>query len=160
VSKVWSFARYWLPVLIWLAVIFSASGDRQSFRHSSRIIAPIVRWLYPDISEESLDEVVTFGRKCAHVTEYAILAMLCWRALRKPRKADPCPWAWREAGWAAGLVALYAATDEIHQCFVPSRYGSPWDVLIDTLGGVLGLLVLWAFFTWRRASRRTQGQHL
>jgi VanZ family protein len=155
VSKVRSFAKYWLPVLIWMAVIFSASGDRQSFRHSSRIIAPIVRWLFPQISDESLDAVVTFVRKGAHVAEYAVLAALCWRALRKPRKLDPRSWSWRDAGWAVSLVALYALTDEIHQSFVPSRYGSWRDVLVDTMGGVLGLLLVWAWGCWRRCRRQT-----
>jgi VanZ family protein len=145
-----SLARYWLPVVIWMAVIFSASGDHQSFQRSSRIIGPLVHWLFPNISEARLNAVVTAVRKGAHVTEYAILGLLLWRALRKPARSDPRPWSWRAAGGGVGLVALYAASDEIHQTFVPSRQGSVWDVLIDTTGAVLGLLLLWAFGRWRQ----------
>jgi VanZ family protein len=45
---------------------------------------------------------------------------------------------------ALGLAAFYACTDEFHQTFVPSRQGSAWDVLLDTGGASLGLLLLWA----------------
>jgi VanZ family protein len=82
-------------------------------------------------------------RKCAHLTEYAILALLVLRAVRKPVRNDPRPWRWSEAGWAILLVVLYASSDEIHQIFVPHREGKFADVIIDTSGGVAGLLIVW-----------------
>src|SRR5882762_5808757 len=91
VPKFRAFLIYWLPVLIWMAVIFSASSDPMSFTHSSRIIAPILRWLLPNISDQSLHAVVFAVRKAAHVTEYAILALLVWRALQKPNAGNPRP---------------------------------------------------------------------
>ena len=127
-----------------MALIFSASGDTKSFQHSSRIIEPIVRWLMPQMSAKSVRSVVFAVRKCAHVTEYAILAMLVWRALRKPIRNDPRPWDWKQAAVAVLLVALYAATDEWHQLMVPSRQGSALDVLLDTVGAALGILLVWA----------------
>jgi len=89
--------------------------------------------------------IVLLARKCAHLTEYAVFALLLWRALRKPVKNDPRPWLWREARLALLMVALYAASDEFHQCFVPTRTGLVSDVLVDTAGGAAGLLALWAF---------------
>ncbi len=138
------FLRYWLPVLLWMGVIFSASGDSNSAEHSSRIIAPLVRWLLPDLSEEAVHAVVLFVRKSGHVVEYAVLALLLWRALRKPAKSGSTPWRWSEAGLALGVAALYAATDELHQAMVPSRQGCVGDVLLDTSGAALALLCLWA----------------
>lgn len=143
------FIRYWLPVLVWMGLIFSASGDQASFSHSSRIIEPIARWLFPHISDQAIHAIVVFTRKGAHLTEYAVLALLVWRALRKPRKDDPRPWGWSEAGLALALTALYAAADECHQLLVPSRQGSVWDVLLDTLGATVGMLCLWAVCRWR-----------
>ena len=73
----------------------------------------------------------------------------CWpscsgaRCARSPRRATP-PWRWSKAGLVLALVALYAASDEIHQAFVPSREASAWDVLLDTTGAAFGLLCLWA----------------
>ena len=144
-QRIWLFVRYWLPVLVWMGVIFSASGDSNSAERSSRIIAPLVRWLLPDLSEESVYAVVLFVRKCGHVAEYAVLALLLWRVLRRPAKAGSSPWRWSEAGLALVVAALYAASDEIHQLFVPSRQGSVWDVLLDTSSAALALLCLWGF---------------
>lgn len=94
--------------------------------------------------------VVFFIRKCAHLTEYAVLALLFWRAFRKPIRRDPRPWCWADARRSILLVGLYAASDEFHQLFVPQRDGKVSDVLIDTSGGIAGLLLLWAVGRLRR----------
>ena len=130
-----------------MVVIFSASGDKGSFQHSSRIIGPLLHWLFPDMSEVNVNHVVTFARKCAHLTEYAILAGLFWRARRQPSGFRTLSWLWREALWAVLFVAVYAMTDEFHQTFVPGREGKVTDVLIDTTGATLGMIFLW--IVWR-----------
>ena len=149
-SKARLFIKYWLPALIWMAVIFSASADSKSSQHSSHLLVPILRWLFPNLSEDAIDATVTGARKCAHLTEYAVLALLFWRALRKPVKSDPRPWSWADARLAILLVALYAASDEFHQLFVPTRDATVRDVVIDTIGGTLGLVFLWAVGRWRK----------
>jgi VanZ family protein len=145
-----SLLTHWLPVLLWMWVIFSASGDAMSFGHSSRIIGPLVRWLFPHLSDEAVHAIVVLVRKCAHVGEYAVLALLLWRAMRKPVAPGAPRRQWSSAGLVFALVALYAASDEFHQSFIPSRQGSAWDVLLDSLGGALGLLGLWAVSCWRK----------
>jgi len=115
-----------------------------SFQRSSRILAPIIRWLFPHLPEETVSGIVFIIRKCAHLTEYAVLALLLWRAFRKPVRHDPRPWRWADARLAILCVGLYAASDEFHQLFVPHREGKVGDVLIDTSGGVAALLLLWA----------------
>jgi VanZ family protein len=131
-------------------IIFAASSDRHSYQHSSRIIEPIVRWLFPHASDDAVYAVVMIGRKCAHLTEYAVLALLLWRALRKPPEPNAPSWHWSQAGLVLALVALCAASDEIHQTFVPSRQGCVTDVLLDTTGAALALLSLWAVGRWRK----------
>jgi VanZ family protein len=144
VPKFRAIIKYWLPVLVWMVIIFSASSDSMSFQHSSRILAPIIHWLLPQLTEETISSIVFFLRKCAHLTEYAVLALLLWRALRKPVRHDPRPWRWADARLALFIVAMYAASDEFHQLFVPHREGRVGDVIIDTCGGIAGLLLLWA----------------
>ena len=144
-----SFVRNWLPVLLWCAVIFGFSSDAGSSRHTSRIIGPVLRWLIPDISDDTVDRVVLGVRKAAHMTEYAALALLVWRARRKPVRGDGRPWRWVEAAFGFGFAVLFAASDEIHQAFVPSREGRVVDVLIDTAGALLGLLAIRAWGRWR-----------
>src|SRR5690349_15241729 len=73
----------WLPVVLWLALIFTFSTDAGSSKRTSRIIGPLLRWLHPGVSEETINTVQTVVRKGAHLTEYAILAALIWRALRR-----------------------------------------------------------------------------
>jgi VanZ family protein len=143
VPKVRVFLKYWLPALLWMVIIFSASGDSKSGEHSSRILAPLIRWIAPFLSERSVGEIVFAIRKLAHMFEYAVLALLFWCALRKPVRNDARPWSWREAILAIALVAVYAASDEFHQAFVPNRQGKFGDVVIDTVGAALGMLMLW-----------------
>lgn len=144
------FVSDWLPVLVCMGLIFTASSDQGSFGHSSRIIEPLLRWLLPQISAETVHAVVVAVRKCAHLTEYAVLALLVWRALRNSRRPEMPPSDWSQFRLALLLTALYAASDEFHQLFVPSREASVWDVLLDSTGGALALAALWGIGKWRK----------
>lgn len=145
------FAKYWLPVLAWFVLIFVASGDTHSFSHSSRLLGPLVKWLLPRLSESQVAEVVFYIRKGAHAAEYAVLAWLFWRAFRQHFAIGTGEWSGRIARLAWLCSTLYAATDELHQCLVPNRQGSAWDVLLDSLGALLGLAVVWIIGRRRRA---------
>jgi VanZ family protein len=153
VSKIRVLLKYWLPLLIWMGVIFSASSDRGSGERSSRIIGPIVHWLFPHWPAAQVEEVVYMARKIAHLVEFAILGWLAWHLLRKPVRQDQRPWRWSQAGGALLWVVVYAASDEFHQLFVPSRQASVRDVLIDTCGGAAGLALAWAWVTLGARSR-------
>ena len=69
------------------------------------------------------------------MTEYAILAILVYRSAELSAHSRKQFLYWG----ALAAVFLYACTDEFHQRFVPGRAGLFSDVLIDTLGGFLGL---------------------
>ena len=97
VSKLKLFTKFWLPVIFWAGLIITASGDRKSVHHSSRIIEPLVRWLIPDISDEAVHTTVFVVRKGAHVTEFAIFALLLWRVARAMLKKESPGWSWRAA---------------------------------------------------------------
>lgn len=135
--------KYWLPVGAWMLLVFSASGDAQSYRHTSRFFEPLLHWLFPQMSPAAVDSIHYFFRKTGHFTEFALLALLLWRAIRQPQKNDSRPWRWDEAGLALSVVFLYAASDELHQVFVALRTALVSDVVIDTAGGATGLLLLW-----------------
>ena len=99
----------WIPVVAWAAVIFTFSS-------------------IPSLST-ALGTWDTILRKGAHVTEYAVLGALLYRALGREPLA-----------LAVGIA--YAATDELHQYFVRGRHASPVDVAIDAVGLAAGML-LW-----------------
>ena len=137
-----SFVKFWLPALVWMLIIFSASSDSHSSQHSSCFFEPLLRWLFPQMPPARVEAIHFAFRKACHLTEYAILALLFWRGIRQPVRNDSRAWNWSEAGLALALVLLFAASDEIHQVFVPSRTGQTSDVFIDATGGALGLLAL------------------
>lgn len=140
--------RFWLPVLVWMAVIFGASADSHSYEHSSRIVIPLLRWLFPHMAPWEMERIHDFLRKCCHVTEYAIFGFLVFRALN--HSSNPLPlWSWPRVCGALLAVVLYASSDEYHQSFVPSRTPQVLDVCIDTLGGVLGLSLAFVFSYYR-----------
>ena len=96
------------------------------------------------MSDHAIHSTVIAVRKCAHLTEYAVLAILFWRALSRPERDEFRNWRWRQAAKALMLVVLYAASDEFHQLFVPSREASIRDVFIDSTGAALGLAIVWS----------------
>jgi VanZ family protein len=83
--------KYWLPVLIWMALIFSASADSHSYEHTSLLVEPFLHWLFPQMSEAHVKAIHLLFRKSGHVTEYAVLALLLWRAIRRPVKKGSTP---------------------------------------------------------------------
>jgi VanZ family protein len=150
------FLKNWLPVLIWVGVIFLGSTDLMSVEHTSRFIVPFLRWLKPDISPESLASIHFIVRKCAHVSEYAVLALLLLRAatfMTNLKRSIPIL---HVSVWGACL--LVAATDEFHQTFVQSRGASVRDFIIDSAGAIVGLLIGAIFGMGRARSARLEKQ--
>jgi VanZ family protein len=133
------FLSRYLPLVVWLAFISFASSDSFSAGNTSRIIGPLILWLFPNTSPETLAVVHFITRKIAHFTEYAILAFLAARAFRmSPRTAIRSRWFLI----SLILVVTYALIDEYHQSFVPTRTASVWDSLIDMAGGLTALLIV------------------
>lgn len=138
------FLKSWLPVLIWMAVIFGGSADSHSYEHSSRILIPLLRWLFPHMPMSEMQAIHHLARKCCHLAEYTLLGLLVFRALSHSKNTLP-PWSWPRVGGALAVVFLYASSDEFHQRFVPTRTSKFTDVLIDTAGGMIGLLLAWIY---------------
>lgn len=149
--------KHWLPVIVWMGLIFLISTDLGSAGHTSQIIVPVLKWLKPDISVDTIDLFQTIIRKGGHLTEYAILALLTMRAINLSRQNQPerqSAGYFRSAVIALLIAAIYAATDEFHQSFIPSRTASIYDVLIDTTGAfvALGAATLWKKLRGKTAS--------
>jgi VanZ family protein len=130
--------KAWLPVLLWMALMFLGSTDLMSAEHTSRFLTPFLRWLDPNISPALLDQAHLLIRKGAHVAEYAILTGLIFRALR----------GWFDGFWPRAVVGLlsaliFASTDEYHQSFIASRTSSFGDLGVDCLGAFVGIVTCW-----------------
>jgi VanZ family protein len=132
------FSRY-LPLVAWLTFISYASSDDFNAANTSRIIGPLILWLFPNTSAETLAVIHFITRKIAHFTEYAILGFLAARAFR----TSPRPFISQR--WfliCLTLIVVYALIDEYHQSFVPSRTASFFDSLIDMAGGLTALIIV------------------
>lgn len=134
--------KYWLPVLLGMAFIFFFSTGGFSSANTFWVAKTILYSLIPGISTEELGWINSFVRKAAHVVEYFILGLLLFRAFRGGSNSS---FHWRWSLFALTVVVIWAAGDEFHQFFVPTRSASPVDVGIDTAGGMLAQFasVLW-----------------
>ena len=134
-----TFLEYWLPVFIWLGVIFAGSTDIFSTEQTSRYLVPFLRWLDPQISLSTIATVHFALRKLGHLIEYAVLAALLWRALRSARNLRAKMSTLFVGVWVA--CTIIAASDEFHQSLIVSRTASLNDVLTDSLGAAIGLAI-------------------
>ena len=146
--RVWRYG----PLLLWLGFIFFASTAEFSAGNTSRIIGPLLRWIFPQISEETLALVHIITRKVAHFAEYAVLA---WFAARAFSTSSRRTFQLRWFLISFLLVIISALLDEYHQSFVPERTSSMYDSLLDMSGGLTALL-LYAF--WRSRAKRRKAE--
>lgn len=108
------FAKWWLPVIAWLIVIFIGSSIGN----------------LPRVGGKTSDGLV---HRVAHVAEFAVLGVLLLRAASKNE-----PITKRAIIMTLILVALYGASDEFHQRFTPGRSSEGLSVLFDVAGGAIG----------------------
>lgn len=166
---------YWVPVLIWLAVIFAESVSRfAASDETSRFVVPILHWLMPWLNSSQLQEAHHLLRKTGHFTGYGLLSYFLFRAFRGTQhllagSAEVLERTYRRsavtlsrseywrAGWALLAIAgtfLAASADEMHQMTLPNRTGSWWDVLLDCIGGTTFLVALLVYWSLRARQRR------
>lgn len=143
----------WIAVIAWMAVIFylshqpgSASSDL-----SSGIVTALLNlmdWVAPGLNFD-VESFHTLVRKNAHFIAYFLLSLLSLNA-------------WRSSGFSGfkqlalgfAMCVLFAVTDEIHQLFIDGRSGEARDVLIDSAGAALGVVVYAAVDNLQNLSRR------
>lgn len=140
--------------ITWMLVIFTFSAqpaeestDTSMFwgRMAGELLVPgFKNW--PEEKKESFAEKMDYPvRKAAHATEYAILGLLLFATLYPLDHRDAELIKRSRTGASFTLGALYAASDEIHQLFVPGRSGQFTDVLIDSGGVLAGILLALLF---------------
>lgn len=149
--------------VVWMCVIFSFSAQTQeesgtvSLGFSYRMVDTAGRLFGLDLDYDKIRAIAGaiehIVRKGAHMTEYAILAFLfyvwlCrWNISRRRRLAV-----------AAVMAILYACSDELHQIFVAGRAGQISDVLVDSAGALLALLLI--LMRGARTGSKEDGQKL
>jgi VanZ family protein len=114
------------------------SGKAFSGQNTSAITKPIIHWLLPEMSATNVNMIQQLLRKFGHVIEYYVLGLLLFHAFRKfSGGVQP----WRQTIPAVIVLLLCAVGDELHQFFVSGRHALVVDVGIDTVSGVIALMV-------------------
>lgn len=121
-------------LLGWMVVIFvlSSEGHNTSSGRSDAIVQAL-----QSIGVSWQTDLLTFlTRKAAHTVAYLMLGALAFNVVRQHRLSGRMT-----VAVSVLVVALYAMSDELHQLFVPERSGEVRDVLIDSVAGLLGVLL-------------------
>jgi VanZ family protein len=113
---------YWLPTLIWMAIIFSFSAQ-------------------PSLHASSVDWQDLVIKKSAHFGEYFILAVLVNYSLRRTTQFSRS----KRLIYTILFILIYAGSDEFHQLFTPGRESRIRDVAIDVFGGSTGIILYNSF---------------
>ncbi len=121
-NRLWA----WGPVVLYTTTIFILSSR-------SNVPLPRSVWRFD---------------KLLHAMEYAGLAMLLWRALRREGVK-------RAAWWAVLGSSAFGLSDELHQLFTPGRTAEVLDWVADTVGASAGVgLLAW----WQSMQPRGNGR--
>ena len=111
------FTKFWLPVLIYLILIF--------------VLSSLPKSVFAETG-------IPFFDKFLHAIEYAVLGFLLIRGFKNSRL-------WLSDKnfilLVVVLATLYGISDEFHQHFVPNRTASLGDVFFDCIGSVIGSII-------------------
>ena len=127
----------WIALLFWMGLIFYMSnqpGDVSS--KQSGLVLKLFQFIGIDLNNE-LSELATFiVRKTTHFTEYFILYFLSINVMK-------CYLNIKNTIFYSFIFSFfYACTDEIHQYFIPGRAMAFRDVLIDSAGALLAMIIV------------------
>ena len=157
---------YWLLPLIWMGVIFYSSStpyDQQDIKPllgefiDLSFLEPYVSWIFftynnapVSVETHGVDGLLEFFiRKGTHVFVFFLLTSLIYLALRKTTALIFKT----KLGLSFLLTVAYAIVDEIHQGFTPNRTPYLGDVILDSLGGLLAILMI--FLIRKKAELKT-----
>lgn len=134
-------------IILWMIIIFLFSNQpaddstKLSDGFISRTIGNIYKITHKETTEEKLTEIkekyTHITRKAAHFTIYLILGLLVGTLLKEYNIETK-----KIILYGVLICMLYAITDEIHQIFIPGRSGEIKDVLIDTSGSTVGIIIM------------------
>jgi len=142
----------WLPVAIGISVIVIESTVWFGADHTSGPLRAIVEAIFGPISDARWEPIHHYIRKSGHFVGYGLLGLMWLRAwwLTLALRASAF---WKCALLALASTALVASCDEWHQTFLPNRTGTPWDVLLDSCGATVAMLLVFAYARTFRAEQ-------
>jgi VanZ family protein len=135
-----------------MGLIFSFSNQTgtSSSSLSTKVLTRIAITIDKDMTDEEIDEFVDkysfIIRKVANLTIYFVLGILAYINLKEYMKVTPAL-----VIYSIIFCLVYASTDEIHQLLVNGRSGNIYDVILDTCGSTLAILI--SYYSRRRLKK-------
>ena len=96
---------------------------------------PIIGNILSDILNSANSQFIV--RKSAHIILFCLLSILCFIVIYEIKKNVKI-----STVVSYSITFIYACIDEIHQLFIPGRGSQIKDVLIDSIGVIMGLIFI------------------
>ena len=140
--------RAWWPAIVWIGLITFESTDFFSSEHTGSILYTLLTRLFGNIDFYKFLVFHHYLRKTGHVVGYGMLSVLLLRGWRATfGQTQALLWRTSLLSWLG--TAFVASMDEWHQSYIPSRTGTWRDAVLDSVAGLLFLLVA---YLWLRRS--------
>ena len=140
--------RFRIAFISLVAVLFLGSANFGA-QQTEPWVTPVFGFLSPGATGAELRTAHALLRKLAHLTEYAVLAVLWIRAVHSIARTSL-----RTASWAALLICVACAfVDEAHQSTLPNRTGSASDMVLDSIGALAPVMLA----GYQRSARSRNG---
>ncbi|MBS1813753.1 MAG: VanZ family protein [Acidobacteria bacterium] len=135
----------WWPVIFCGLVIARESTPAFSGAHTSRLLRPLLTYLFGPIADASWEHFHLILRKSGHFTWYGFTGLAFLRAWRMQWRGHLFGKKLvRRASWMAiCCTMLMASMDELHQSYLSERTGLVSDVLLDTAGAITMIMLVW-----------------
>lgn len=136
---------YLILIILWMITVFlfSEQNGEESSKISNETTKAIIQFTNKT-SESLVEKINPYIRKLAHFTLYLIGGLLIANYTRTfDIKTN------KKIIYSIVFGAIYASTDELHQLFIAERSASIFDVAIDTLGIMTGVIILFTFLKLR-----------
>jgi VanZ family protein len=140
---------WWILIALWCAGIFyqSSKPGHESVHESMFIVTVLNHWFAQILGPNVIVITDNLVRKAAHFLEYLVLGSLLFQGYLNRSRL------WLTALCALGTGILYAASDELHQYFVPGRHMRLIDLAVDSSGVLVGTCIF-LYFLYFAGKRR------
>jgi VanZ family protein len=140
----------WLPVALCISIVIMESTPAFGSDRTSHPLRWLFQLVFGPVNDAAWEMAHHLLRKTGHFVGYGLVGLAWLRAWRMTRPQARFLF---HAALALAGTALVASWDEWHQCFLPNRTGSPWDVLLDCCGAMATMAMAWLFLERFRGAR-------
>lgn len=139
---------FMLGVTYWFSSQQGMNSHNMSINVCERIVTFLDHNAKLELDEKQYINLVWYLdgpiRKAAHMAEYAVLGVVLYVIVSSYTHGI-----WKRMVCVIGLLALVGSVDEVHQLYVAAREGKWQDVVVDVIGGSIGMVVGMGI-DWRR----------